>query len=49
MSLPEGQPTAEEEKSAVDEETPEVVAHSDEEEQPITGDCSDFKGGCISW
>jgi hypothetical protein len=49
MSLPEDQPTAEEEKSTVDEEAPEVVAHSDEEEQPITGDCEGFKGGCISW
>jgi hypothetical protein len=33
-----------------DDETPEVIGHSDEEEQPIiAGDCDDFQGGCVSW
>jgi hypothetical protein len=39
-----------EEKPKTEEEAPEVIAHSDEEEQPIiTGDCDDFKGGCVTW
>jgi hypothetical protein len=43
MSVPKDKPTA-------DEETPEVVPHSDEEEQPIiTGDCDHYQGGCVTW
>jgi hypothetical protein len=54
MPIPEDQPVADEdsageERSTADEETPDVIAHSDDEEQPITGDCTDFKGGCVSW
>jgi hypothetical protein len=34
----------EDQKPPAEEETPEVIAHSDEEDQPVVaGDCEDFK------